>query len=50
MNRRALFRGIAVAVAVAAMATLLFSAGSPAGRAGGLQRASLRTPLLPIPR
>ena len=48
MNRRTLFRGIAVAVAFAAMSTLLFSAESPAGRAGGLQRAPLRAPIHPV--
>ena len=48
MNRRTLFRGIAVAVAFAAMSTLLFSAESQAGGAGGLQRVPLRAPMLPV--
>ncbi|HJV39379.1 MAG TPA: hypothetical protein VJ528_11110 [Geothrix sp.] len=48
MNRRTLFRGIAVAVAFAAMSTLLFSAESQAGGAGGLQRAPLHAPIHPV--
>jgi hypothetical protein len=48
MNRRTLYRGIAVAVAFAAISTLLFSAGPPAGKAGGLQRAPFRAPMPPV--
>jgi hypothetical protein len=48
MNRRTLLRGLAVAVAFAAISTLLFSAESQVGRVGGLQRAPIRAPMLPV--
>lgn len=48
MNRRTLYRGLAVAVAFAAISTLLFSADAQADGAGGLQRDPFRAPLLPV--